>query len=441
MKTTIRKIALLALFLAGIYALVLFGNTFLVQTDAVAYKTMKDMKSREDIELALVGSSIVQRHLNPAILTGETGLTAFDVTITNLSPAGAIPLTRELYRTNSPKYTILAVESYTFDTVKEDIQTQMKLMPLLSSPIDRIRYWLDTADQDGQYMERALLFNTFGFERFEEFSRAMRLRMNTDKTFAEIEDGWQGEMTYSDGFLRHETMGDISRDLRETFIRVETGYDYQVFDYTKEKLLEYKALVEANGSELIVVALPALTIHALAEPAVLPYLDSAARFFEESGIPFYNFMYAKEELLPRLDHLYYDLYHMVGEGADILSAAVARVINAHIAGEDVSALFHRDSAEYLASIDFITNVWFEIRDNGDGTLMLLADSNRGTNVTPQYRYVLRHEDGTETELRGYSKRRRLDVTPDQIEGGTVRVYARVLDGEQDPALWYEIPEK
>ena len=121
MKTTIRKIALLALFLAGIYPLVLFGNTFLVQTDAVAYKTMKDMKSREDIELALVGSSIVQRHLNPAILTEETGLTAFDVTITNLSPAGAIPLTRELYRTNSPKYTVLAVESYTFDTVKEDI--------------------------------------------------------------------------------------------------------------------------------------------------------------------------------------------------------------------------------------------------------------------------------------------------------------------------------
>ena len=236
--------------------------------------------------------------------------------------------------------------------------------------------------------------------------------------------------------MRHNRMASIERELRETFIREETGYYYEIFDYTKEKLLEYKALCEANGSELIVVALPALTIHALAEPGFLPYLDSAARFFAESGIPFYNLMYAKEDFLPRLDHLYYDLYHMVGEGADILSTSFARLINAHIAGEDVSGWFYTNSWQYQNAIDFITNVWFTREDSDDG-VTLTADCNRGLNVVPEYRYVLRHDDGSETELRPYDADPVFACSASVLAGGTVRIYGRVQGGSDE--LWYEIP--
>ena len=438
MKKLLIRLARLALFFAGIYVLVYLGNTFLVQLDTVAYMTMKDMRERDDIELALVGSSIVQRHLNPALITEETGLQAFDVTMTTLSPAGAIPLTKELYRHNSPDYTVLVVESYTFDTVKEDIQTQMKLMPLLTSPVDRARYVADVAGMDGRYMDRILLFRSFGFESADDVIKALRLRLDTERYFAGVTESWKGEMAYSDGFLRHNKMESIERELRETFIRQETGYYYEIFDYTKEKLLEYKALVEANGSELIVVALPALTIHALAEPGVLPYLDSAAAFFRENDIPFYNLMYAREELLPLLDAHYYDLYHMVGDGADLLSAAFSRVINGHIAGEDMSGWFWHNRWQYVDSIDFITNVWFTREDGEDGTVTLTADCNRGTHVTAEYRYVLRGEDGSETLLRDYDTEPVFTADAQALAGGTLRIYGRV-QGESD-ALWYEIPE-
>ena len=438
MKSTIRKAFALLAFLALAVLLIPFGNTFLVQLDTFATLTMRDMRQRDDIELAIVGSSIVQHHFNPALISEATGLTTFDATITNMVMPDVLALTRELYRTNSPEWVVLVLESYSFDSVRTDPQTQMKLMPHLTSPVNRLRYLQDVLEKDGETLSRLLLFNTFGFQSLADVCKAVRLRTDPEAVLAELQSEYPGDYLYADGFVRRETDERATDSLVKTVIREETGYVYTVYDYTKDKLREFKALCEENGSRLMVILAPGMTAHALAEPGYLPYLESAQAFFDELGVPCFNLMFAREELLPCLDDLYYDLYHMVGEGADTLSASFARLFNAFLAGEDVSGWFYPDAQAYLASIDFVTNCHLTLEMDADGQATLRADCNRGSLVTPQYRFTLVLENGQEALLRDWSEEAAFSCESQTLAGGIPRVYARA--GESGTEVFFTLDE-
>lgn len=107
----------------------------------------------------------------------------------------------------------------------------------------------------------------------------------------------------------------------------------------------------------MILLFPNLTAHALAEPEYLPYCESLMAFCRENGIPCYNFQYVKADYMENLDAYYYDLYHLNGEGADKFSAFFARFFNAYVGGDGRGRLVYADSAEYLASVDRVTNAW------------------------------------------------------------------------------------
>ena len=155
---------------------------------------------------------------------------------------------------------------------------------------------------------------------------------------------------------------------------------------------------------------------------LLPAAEVGA-FCRENGIPCYNFQYVKADYMENLDAYYYDLYHLNGEGADKFSAFFARFFNAYVGGEDVDGWFYADSAEYLASVDRVTNAWLMRR--GD---QFVADCNRGTQVTPLYRFCL-STDGVQTLLRDYSEDNTLPVSAVPA-GSSVFVYA-VPAGQPD----------
>ena len=208
----LRRIAAAALFVLLLPALILLGNTYLTQLDTFAYATVADMGERSDIEMAIVGSSVAQFHFNPEIITEATGLNTFCATITNLRLPGAIALTEQLFETNSPEWVVLVVEAYTFDMTMEDPQTQMKLAPLLKSPLRRARYYWDTATQDGQYIDRLLLMNGFGFSSMEDVMKSVRLRSDWRAALAAAEAELDGTMRYIDGYVRLDSSLITARD-------------------------------------------------------------------------------------------------------------------------------------------------------------------------------------------------------------------------------------
>ena len=456
MKKHIRGILMLVVFMLGFMALVWFANLHLIQTDTFAALTMKEMQSRDDIDLAFIGSSIVRDHFNVDLITKETGLTAFDVAIPCASMPATIAVTKELYRTNAPEWTVMVAEPYNFDTVREGIEAQFKLMPFLSDPVNIVDYYLRLCQEDGYYFDRMFMFRKFGAQSLQDIVKTVGQRYWPKKTYELLKPSLDQTVVYNGGgFLRHETDDRADDLIRNSVFREFTGYKYSLYPESVNQIKLYKEQVEASGSRLMVVIFPNHTSHGLAEPGFLDYNESLRELCQELSVPCYDFTLARPELMPCLDDYYYDLYHMVGEGADLFSQAFCRVFNAHLAGEDVSHLFYENNREYLQSIDFITNAWVVKYPGGTWDLswsqdqatvealgktqdVFMANSNRGPRLAPEYRFVIREADGSETLLQDYGTAIYYACEPGALNGKTLRVYARVPDVPNAEEHWFDL---
>ena len=452
----LRGLIRLGLFALGFMLLLLFANTHLIQTDTIARLTLREMQAREDIELAFVGSSIVRDHFNAQRITEKTGRSAFCATVPTASMPASIALTRELQRTNSPEWVVLVTEPYNFQTVREAPEAQYKLMPFLSDPANMLDYYLRASSEDGFYLDRLLMFRGFGAQSLSDVAKTVGLRYFPEKTYARLRETMDPTVSYQgSGFLRHET-DERADELVRTVQREYTGYIYELLDGSKDQLRLYRQLCEENSSRLMVVIFPNLTAHALAEPGFLDYNDALMAFCEELGVPCFNFSFARPELMPNLDGYFFDLYHMVGEGADILSDAFCRIFNAYTAGEDVSGLFYANRWEYLDSLTFTTNVWLTVFDPdsewnpaleqdearvralSETQDVYMADCNHYVVYTPEYRFVLRNADGSETLLQDYGVDTLYACAPGALSSQTLRVYARLADYPENGEVWYEL---
>ena len=206
----------------------------------------------------------------------------------------------------------------------------------------------------------------------------------------------------------------------------------------------------------MVVVYPNHTSHALAEPGFMDYNDSLMEFCAELNVPCFNFSFAKPDLMPNLDEYFFDLYHMVGEGADLLSSAFARVFSAHAAGEDAGGLFYENRWQYLDSLNFTTNCWITAYASGsewDYALeqdqaraealaqtqdVYLADCNHYTMFKPEYRFVLLEDDGSETLLQDYGVDTLYACEKDALRGKTLRLYARIIGHEASGEVWFDL---
>ena len=92
----IRSFLRFGAFLLILVLVVLLANAVLIQTDTYSALPLAELKSRDDIDLAVVGSSIVGEHLNANLVSEQTGLTAFSASVPSLSLQGEIALTREI---------------------------------------------------------------------------------------------------------------------------------------------------------------------------------------------------------------------------------------------------------------------------------------------------------------------------------------------------------
>ena len=457
---TLRGLLRLAAFALCFVPVLLLADTFLIKTDTYTRLTLAEMKQRDDIDMVFVGSSIVRDHFNAELITEQTGLQSFSLGIPCAGLQADLAVTKEFYRTNRPEWTVLVVEPFTFDTVKEGIEAQYELMPYLSSPVERVKYYLNLCREDGWYLDRLCMFRDFGVDSFSDFCKTVGLHFRPFETYEKLKPALDKRMTYAGrGYVRHNTKDRAKKAVRRQIIREYTGYYYDLFPRSKEMLLEYRDLVAQNGSRLLVFIYPNMTVHNLAIPGFLDYNAALMRFCKENDIECVNFSLAKPELYPRkTDDYYFDLYHMVGDGADIFSFCFSAFFNAYVAGEDTSGWFYESNAQYLDSVTVIPNCWIQTYRPGEAWNMAweqdeqtvraasengardvyLANCNHGTSVTPEYRFFLRDESSeTETPLTDWQTEGILACPKGGLSGQCIRVYARVQGGADDPELYYD----
>lgn len=437
MKAKLMPYIRIVLFLLCLMLMVAFANKFLLQTDTVAFLTIREMQQRNDIDLAIVGSSVVRDHFDPYFISEETGLTTFDVAIPTANFQTELAMTEELFKTNSPEWVVMISEPYNLNNAKESLEAQYKLMPMLTGLGTRARYYYNLCKEDNEYLNRLLLFRIQMASSLGEVAKTFGLWLDPEGTFERINGNIQEGATYmGSGYLRYDVEPMTAEYIRRRIGRLDPTrweWDYPLFDTTKQFLLDYKALCEQNGAKLLIVIHPMHAGFMLYHPDFIPYNASLMRFCEENGIACYNFSYAKPEFIPNLDEYFFDYDHMNAEGSRILSEAFASFMNMFRAGEDVSSLFYANQYEYQDSIDYIPNCWVLPTEDGH----YKADCLHTPVYTPEYRFVLVDGEGQETLLRDYSPEAVIDaVIPDSCN---LRVYARIQGREQDSETYYSYP--
>ena len=441
MKTrNLRGLLRMAAFFALLLVLIRFANTFLVQTDASSFMTLHEMKTAESIELALVGSSVVRNQFNPALISEQTGLDTFCAAIPCLAMPGSLALTSMLYDDHSPEWTVLFVEHDTFFT--ELTEAEDRLMPQLTNPLRRAAYLTDLCMEDGRWIDRFFLFKNLHVTSAAQLRKTVSLRLDPKAYLREHPGLVSGNDRYAGrGFVQMCLEEDIDGWLREENLGpTSCASPTEPSEADKRRLLQYRDMCARKGSRLLVVCTPNLTARTLAEPSYTQLRENLARFMEENGIAFVDFSLAKPELLPDLTDYYLDYFHVNAEGADILSASFARFFNLYAAGEDVSALFYGSYEEYLNTINYITNVYTETREDGEEEVVR-AGSNRGPRVEAEYRFALVNEDGTETVVQDYSENREYRTRRSHHRGKKLRVYARAKGCRQDDHVYSEVELK
>lgn len=378
------------------------ANHYLLQTDALSHYTLLEMTHRDDIELALVGSSVLGYNFNPEIITEETGMVTFNASIGMMGLPSAIETTKLLFEHNRPEYVALVLETYNLTESEENIQAQLRLSPFLKNPLTKLRYFFELVSQDGRWFDRLLLFKTLPVRSPADLLKTLDIRSDP-RGYYERSDLDDGIVTYAgSGHVHvnlHPRWGNL---LSETSILPHQASSQKgLYPYSKKKILEFIELCKAHGAKPFIVLSPDLTVHRIAEVGYMDKSIALADFCREQGIEFFDFSITKPEFMPFLDEYYYDIYHLCGEGADIFSRHFAEFITLYTSGQPVDHLFYASQQECLTNIDFITNVWIT-RDAQPDAEHFSAACNRGPNVTPEYAFILESADGKRTTLRDYS---------------------------------------
>ena len=433
----------LILFLLLLVPFVFFANRFLLKTDTVYYYTMLEMTHRDDIDIAFVGSSVVTYNFDPAVVTEQTGHVAYDAGLGAIGVPTSVEVARQLFRTNHPELVVLVIDPVSLLFPNEDIQAQIRMLPFIRNPVERLAYTLDLSTQDGKFLDRLLPFKLQPIASFEDFVRNVELFFDPAGYAERHNLLWDGPLAYrGHGHVHVNRSVEKGGLLQGMSIRPYTACDDgALFPYTEKKLLEFKALCEEQGTRLLVMFGPDLTVYRLAVYGYVQKLESVAQLCRQNGIDFCDFTLARPEFLPVLDDYYYDVYHLNGKGSQVFSQKLSEYLNLYLAGEPVDHLFYATQQEALEHVDFITNVWVN-GETRDGKLTLTADCNRGPNVTPEYRFALKHADGSANLLRDYSKEPLLSLELSDIpEDSSIVVYARPRDDlQKDPVCYAYDPE-
>ena len=430
-------------------ALPLISMVF-TRTDAVSAVIIREMQEADDIELAMVGSSVVEYQMDPEVITRETGLKTFDVTVVSAGLQMLRAVTENMYVKNNPKLVVLCMEPDILNAVKESPEANYKGGPFLKGLGTRLRYYLDTAGDDHQYLERLIRMRGFGVENLEDVSKTIAFHLNAKEAFSKIEEEMPDGAVYRGrGYVAHQTgteEGEAS--IRQMLYRDENDVDWApMYDNCKRRILEFRDLVESRGSRFLVLICPQHAARVLSQPSFLSYCENLQKFCQENHMDCINLQMATPQLLPELDGYYYDPFHLNEEGAALFSEVVGKVLDTYLKGGDMTGWFFPSRWEYLDSIDRVTNTWlFPVNDSEEydeeydeeyGAGEYVAGCNAGLDVEAEYRFVLVTPGGDEYTLQDYSEENTYQFeVPEECQ---LRVYARPVGGEQDPRVFYDYP--
>lgn len=426
----------LALFLMGFLMLNSLAAFAFLEPSRETTVAMYDMKRAENIDIAFVGSSVSERHVDNAIIEKTLGLDSFNLSTSSVHSAATYAMVKELYQHHTPQI-IVWIYDPTVD--KEPLVVEANLWPHLTAWQTRLFYAWKNAEIDGAYLDRFFPWRQNIPDSAEKLGRYYEIKTDPDTYYTQSVEIYRSQdgttINGYDGKGYHSIYREVEnpRFHNELNQRIDRPKDLDV-SMERATLRDMERLCEKNKSKLIVVSPPTIPQILLGDQKVVYVLDNMKQLCQESGVLYLDMARVKTELIPEdMMPYYYNAWHMNKDGAEIYSQALAQVLKEHLDGQDVSHYFYTPE-EYAKTKNYVINGWYT-QSESNGKITYTADCIYGADVEPQYQFSTIDETGETTVLRPFSKLGKYTCPQGNVDGKDIRVTIRnAANLDQEPVI-------
>lgn len=424
------------LFITGFLLLNMIAEFLFLSINGESMIVMYDMKRAKDIDIVFIGSSLSRRHISNVIIEKDLEKNSFNLSVSGARIFANYVMMKELFEYQTPKAVVLVYDpliSYNRATTKEPVVVEAGLWPFLHDWDTKFSYALESSKIDGGYLDRFFPWRCFHPKNITDFWDNVEKKMDRDVCYTcKLNKFSKNEQYDGKGFCALYTKKNeknlniaINRKIKEL-----KAIDISLLENTLKKM---KYLCEKNNCEFFLITTPQLPQVLLGNAQYNQAYTAARSLCSKYCIPFLEFAYVKEHLLPNMTEYFYSDQHLNGEGAQIFSSLLAKVLKEYFLGQDISSYFYTHE-QYAQSKNYILNGWYT-EFLKDGQITYIADSIYGSTVKPEYQFIAVDKKGEETILQDYYSIQKYTIAAAEMEGKTILISVRnAANRDQEPVI-------
>lgn len=401
-----------------------------------------DYSEETDLDMVFTGSSFCFRSFNPYVVDEVLGTNSFNMG----TPSQAINQTYVAIKTAIEDHeldkVILAIN---YSSLESDWPVGAKVVfmrakarseSFLGGIRDSLGFMLDEENREECTSINFLfpwVYNHVSIDKrsiIENIDAKLSGKTEMDPPEGDPESIYVGKgFGYYVGQLDYNTLGNANS---------KTYYTGEFAASAFEVIQDIITLCNENGVELIAVNAPrpSLDVVSYGEDYFVKH-DRLMTLFTENGAEYYDFNLIRPEIMEIKDEYFVDIEHLNEEGANVFSAAFAKFLQIRASETDLSKYFYSPE-EYLKTIDYITNVYFDAHIQEDG-ILIYANAYHGAGVEAEYEISLWDaESDTYKVLRPYGKEQEYLFVPEQPGTYEICVKAREVGTDVEYDRFYKM---
>lgn len=433
-KAWCRAIIFTLVFITANYAL-----TFvLVPKGDISRMVIREMYSEtKNFDIVFAGASLSQRDIDPYIIDKELNCNSFDYSFSQQQFSGTYYSLKELFKYHKPKMIVVSMDPSNFTTPEEQPISYYSVALYMKSFLNKVQFYFGSA-KEGSALDKLFVWQGYHVKTINEAISNVYEKLEPSyinypepgqvEAFSTRKDGYIGKgalkFDYNDpkNLINYDTLGKFNHNTV-----------YNISDIQKnnvEYLRKISELCKKNNCELILLTTPFTKYEVLRVKNYFEFDDEVAKIAKKLGIVYYNYNLIKPQFFNPQDDYFIDYIHFNSKGKEAFSESLANFLKLRDEGKDMSEYFCK-TEEYYASVNYVTNTWFTYTKN-DNSITLVGDSFHGSNVVPEYQFVLTDlESGENHIIRDYDTNPSFVFDSKSYKKYKVRVNARAAGCTSD----------
>lgn len=419
------------------------------------YMMWKGFWEEENIDMVYLGSSFTQEAFNPAIIDESLGTSSYNMGSSGQSLNQTYLALEQAIEKKQIKRAVLAIGVYSLQERKNDAYRATFIYSMKSGlgPLERLKADFDFMFEE-RYTGEAVSIN-FLFPWIYKHTSPENLLNNTKANINILlgKDDYIQEGTGKDKLdcngtedvYKHTVMykGYVTTNRLVNYNKIgnkntKTTFKSPAAEKSYEELDKICKLCRDNDVDLIVVSIPRPSFDLISYgDKYFEYTENWKSFFAERDVDYYDFDMVKPEYFEQKEGYFADFEHLNLDGANAFCSFFADFLKERESGADMEDYFYTKE-EYLASIDYITNIYFTAKSVEEG-ILLKANAYHGTGVEVEYQFTRKNPETGEYEiLQDYnSTSEYLLRNVKESEEYRIRVNARKAGSDKNYERYYE----